>query len=114
MALRHPRTTSTVPYLAPAYYLAGAVSSAASRCTVRHTLLFFSTSNTLRAKGFGVGSRGSTRRRAIVIGILLVGTISVCLLAYVLQQPVLQVYWAVYARLYPLKDTAKPTGQQRT
>lgn len=65
----------------------------------------------MRARGFGVGSRGSARRRAILFGIFLLGTVCAGLLAYLLQQPVLQVYWAVSARLYPLKDRVPITDR---
>lgn len=66
-----------------------------------------------RGNNFGVGARGSTQRRAIVVGIFALGLVSVCILGYVLQQPVLQVYWAVYARLYPLKDHASSKSPLR-
>ena len=59
-----------------------------------------------RDQGFGLGARGSVRRAFITIGICLLVLASAGTVVYVLQTPVKQVYWGVYARLYPLKEHA--------
>ena len=56
-----------------------------------------------------LGPRGSARRAAVTVGILLLALASGATLLYVLQTPVKQVYWGVYARLHPLKaDPVQP------
>ena len=57
-----------------------------------------------RDQGFGLGTRGSARRAFITIGICLLVLASAGTVVYVVQTPVKQVYWGVYARLYPLKE----------
>jgi hypothetical protein len=59
------------------------------------------------------GPRASSRRRAAALAVLILGVLGVLAVGMLLQRPVLQVYWAIYARAHPMRDYISSTGKAR-
>lgn len=58
----------------------------------------------------GAGPRSTPRRRAAAFAVLILGILGILAVAMLLQRPVMQVYWAVYARAHPMRDYINNSG----
>ena len=56
------------------------------------------------------GARGSNRRTLLLCGAVAVGVVVMLLAGFMAEASVKQVYWAVYSRLHPMRDSAEAQG----
>lgn len=60
------------------------------------------------------GARGSSHRKAIICGLIAVGTAVLLLTGLMMESSVKQVYWAVYSRVHPMRGNSESYSKTPT
>lgn len=59
------------------------------------------------------GARGSSHRKAVICGLIAVGTAVLLLSGLMMESSIKQVYWAVYSRVHPMRGDSESYSESR-